>query len=207
MAGGEKMTARTKILAKLRTANTTERVEAGAYHPQMQSDLRMEFVAKAEAADGLVHEIASAEDLPVNLQTLFSLNGETTSLHIAPGSFLRELPWERAPNLTLHDATPASEAVALSAADYAIAETGTLAFLSGAAQPSSWHFLPGIECVLVRRALIVPALEDLFAKLAGEALPATLNLVTGPSRTADIEQSIERGAHGPRALHIFLTAT
>jgi L-lactate utilization protein LutC len=53
--------------------------------------------------------------------------------------------------------------------------------------------------------LILPTLEDVFAQMADATMPATLNLVTGPSRTADIEQTIERGAHGPRALHIFLT--
>jgi L-lactate dehydrogenase complex protein LldG len=207
MARGKKMTSREKILTKLRTANTVERAGVGVYRPQLRSDLKTDFVSKAEAADAMVHEIASAKDLPEKLQSLFSANGETTPLHIAHGSFLHELPWERAPNLTLHDTAPASEALALSTADFAIAETGTLAFVSGAARPSSWHFLPGIECVLVYHATIVPALEDLFAQMAGETLPATLNLVTGPSRTADIEQTIERGAHGPRALHIFLSAT
>lgn len=200
------MTARAQILAKLKAANAAPHIEAGAYHPQVPGDLNIEFIAKAKAADGMVHECASTDDIPGILQSLFAPNGETVPLHIAPGSFLRELPWGRAPNLTLQDAPPGGEAVALSAADFAIAETGTLAFLSGAARPSSWHFLPGVECVLVRRALIVPTLENLFAKLAGAALPSTLNLVTGPSRTADIEQTIERGAHGPRALHIFLTA-
>jgi L-lactate dehydrogenase complex protein LldG len=206
MACGEKMTARKNILAKLRAANTPKPAEARGYHPQVRGDLKTEFVSNAKAADAMVHEIANAEELPAKLQSLFSATDGTIPLHIAHGSYLRELPWERAPKLALHDTAPASEAVALSAADFAIAETGTVAFLSGAARPSSWHFLPGTECVLVYQALIVPALEDLFAKLADKALPSTLNFVTGPSRTADIEQTIERGAHGPRALHIFLSA-
>jgi len=48
----------------------------------------------------------------------------------------------------------------------------------------------------------VPRLEEVISRLG--AIPATVNLVTGPSRTADIEQTIERGAHGPRELHILL---
>ncbi len=206
MASGKKMTARAQILAKLKAANASELAKSSAYRRKVQSDPNIEFVARAEAADGVVYELAAVDDLPAKMQSLYSRNGETVPLHIAPGSSLRELPWGSAPKLILHDTAPGSEAVALSAADFAIAETGTLVFLSGTARPSSWHFLPGVECVLVRRTIIVPALEDLFAKLAGETLPATLNLVTGPSRTADIEQTIERGAHGPRALHIFLTA-
>ena len=207
MARGEKMNARAQILAKLKAASSSAHVENKGYCPHVPSDLIAEFLSKAVAADANVHEIASAEDIPVRLESLFSERSNETPLHIAPGSPLCDLPWARAPYLRLCDTPPTGEAVALSAADFAIAETGTLVFLSGAARPSSWHFLPGIECVLVRRALIVPTLEDLFAKLADQDMPATLNLVTGPSRTADIEQTIERGAHGPRSLHIFLTGS
>ncbi len=86
-----------------------------------------------------------------------------------------------------------------------IAETGTLVFLSGPRSPSSWHFRPGCEFALVMRDTIVPRFEDIAAILtAGPRMPATLNLVTGPSRTADIEQTIELGAHGPRDVHILI---
>jgi L-lactate utilization protein LutC len=120
---------------------------------------------------------------------------------------LRDLAWQEAARLVLDDGRPSAGSVALSSADFAIAETGTLAFLSGPARPSAWHFLPGIEFVLVERENIVPTLEVLFARLTKDEWPATLNLVTGPSRTADIEQTIERGAHGPRELHILLAGS
>jgi len=200
------MTARAEILAKLKAANVAKPAGAGVYRPQLGGDLKAEFMLKAKAADAIVHEVANAQDLPASLQSVFALNGSEKSVHIAPHSSLHDLPWERAPKVILSEATPASTDMALSAADFAIAESGTLAFLSGAGRPSSWHFLPEIECVLVGRATIVPTLEDLFAKLADRTRPSTLNLVTGPSRTADIEQTIERGAHGPRELHIFLSA-
>ena len=59
--------------------------------------------------------------------------------------------------------------------------------------------------VLVRRHLIVPRFENVIETLGRQgAIPATVNLVTGPSRTADIEQTIERGAHGPRELCILI---
>lgn len=200
------MTARAEILAKLNAASVPEPAGGRVYRPQMESDLKTEFAAKAQAADAIVHEIASAQDLPASLQSLFAANGSAKSLHIAPHSPLRDLPWERAPKIILSEAIPASTDIALSAADFAIAESGTLTFLSGAGRPSTWHFLPEIECALVARTMIVPTLEDVFAKLAHRSLPSTINLVTGPSRTADIEQTIERGAHGPRELHIFLCA-
>jgi L-lactate utilization protein LutC len=59
--------------------------------------------------------------------------------------------------------------------------------------------------VVLKRALIVPRLEDVIEAFARNGtMPATVNLVTGPSRTADIEQTIERGAHGPRELCILI---
>ena len=199
------MTAQTQILAKLKAASAQGRQSTKPYRPEFSGGLWEGFAAHAKASDAKIHEIASALDIPEKLQSLFAGNGGITPLHIAQGSHLRDLPWSRAPHLAMHDTPPGGEAIALSAADFAIAETGTLVFCSGAARPSSWHFLPGIECVLLRRPLILPTLEDVFAQMADAAMPATLNLVTGPSRTADIEQTIERGAHGPRALHIFLT--
>jgi L-lactate dehydrogenase complex protein LldG len=100
---------------------------------------------------------------------------------------------------------PNGDECAAAAADYAIAETGTLVFLSGPRSPSSWHFRPGCEFALVMRNAIVPRFEDIITALATEPrIPATLNLVTGPSRTADIEQTIELGAHGPRDVHILI---
>ena len=199
------MTARTQILAKLKASNARGGQSTQPYCPEFLGSLWEEFVTHAKASDSVIHEIASALDIPTKLQSLFSSNGGITPLHIAQGSHLRDLPWRLAPQLAMHDTPPGGEAIVLSAADFAIAETGTLVFCSGTTQPSSWHFLPGIECVLLRRPLILQTLEDVFAQMADAAMPATLNLVTGPSRTADIEQTIERGAHGPHALHIFLT--
>ena len=199
------MTAREEILAKLKRANAAKPAGSGAYRPLLGNEPGAEFAIKAKAADAVIHEIESALGLPASLQSLFA-KGNAVSLHIAPHSSLRNLPWERASKIMLSEAAPASTDLALSAADFAIAESGTLAFFSGAGRPSAWHFLPEIECVLVDRAAIVPTLEDVFVNLADRTLPSTLNLVTGPSRTADIEQTIERGAHGPRELHIFLSA-
>ncbi len=68
------------------------------------------------------------------------------------------------------------------------------------ASPASWHFRPGFEIAILRAADIVAHLEDV--KLG--TLPATVNLITGPSRTGDIEQTLELGAHGPKALAVLI---
>ena len=125
-------------------------------------------------------------------------------LHLPAQSPLRALPWDRAPNLAVSDEAPGPDDAAFAAADYAIAETGTLVFFAAGERPASWHFLPGREFVLLSRVQILPTFEDILALAFAQGMPSTLNLVTGPSRTGDIEQTMEMGAHGPRHLHILL---
>ncbi len=88
-----------------------------------------------------------------------------------------------------------------------IAETGTLALLSGPANPTTLNFLPDNHIVLISAADVVGDLESLWAKLRTarpEGMSRVVNLVTGPSRSADIEQTLLLGAHGPRSLHVIL---
>ena len=174
--------------------------------PSWTADPASHFIAKAKASVAHVHEIESVDEAPASIQTVMTEMRLDPLLHVPENSPLNTLPWERAPGLKLSTAPPDGNACALAAADYAIAETGTLVFLSGPHSPSSWHFRPGCEFALVKRAAILPRLEDVVALLASESvMPATLNLVTGPSRTADIEQTIELGAHGPRDVHILIS--
>jgi L-lactate dehydrogenase complex protein LldG len=92
----------------------------------------------------------------------------------------------------------------------AIAETGTLMLLSGADTPTTLNFLPDTHIVVVRAGQVVAGYEDAWdmvrEKAGGDpaAWPRTINLITGPSRTGDIEQRIQLGAHGPRRLHVVL---
>ena len=87
-----------------------------------------------------------------------------------------------------------------------IAETGTLMLRSGADAPTTLNFLPDTNIVLIEAGRIVGAYEEAWAMLraAGGAMPRTVNFITGPSRSADIEQTLQLGAHGPRRLHILL---
>lgn len=88
----------------------------------------------------------------------------------------------------------------------AIAETGTLLLLSGAATPRSTALLPETHIAVVRRSRMVATLEEAFALLRRELgeLPRATWFVSGPSRTADIEQTMVIGAHGPYRVHVIL---
>ena len=92
----------------------------------------------------------------------------------------------------------------------AIAETGTLMLPSDPARPTTLNLLPDTEIAILRTSRVVGAYEEAWDLLRAEAsegerfMPRNVMLVTGPSRSADIEQALELGAHGPRRLHVVL---
>ena len=90
----------------------------------------------------------------------------------------------------------------------AIAETGTLALVSGSDNPTTINFLPEHHIVVVKAGDVKGDLEAVWTMLRKKTgkgeMPRTVNLITGPSRSGDIEQTIILGAHGPRALHIII---
>ncbi|MEM7522336.1 MAG: LUD domain-containing protein, partial [Pseudomonadota bacterium] len=97
------------------------------------------------------------------------------------------------------------EPATLSVAPYGLAETGTLGLCSGPDNPVTLTFLGETHFVAVRAGDVHPGFEELFAAhRASGRDPRTLNFVTGPSRSADIGQKLQLGAHGPVALHIFV---
>jgi len=88
----------------------------------------------------------------------------------------------------------------------AVAETGTLLLLSGAPTPASTSLVPETHIAIVPTSRIVKSMEDAWALLRAERgrLPRSTNFVSGPSRTADIEQTLVLGAHGPYRVHMIL---
>ncbi len=98
--------------------------------------------------------------------------------------------------------------VGISGAFVAVAETGTLMMLSGPDTPASMHLLPETHVAIVSADRVVAHYEEGFALIRAERgqLPRATNLVSGPSRTGDIEQTIVLGAHGPYRVHIVIVA-
>jgi L-lactate dehydrogenase complex protein LldG len=98
--------------------------------------------------------------------------------------------------------------VSLCLAEAGIAETGTLMLASGPMGPSTLNFLPEAEIILLPTACIVGGMEEAWRllrdRLPQGQLPRTVNFITGPSRSADIGQKLQLGAHGPRRLHILV---
>jgi L-lactate dehydrogenase complex protein LldG len=91
----------------------------------------------------------------------------------------------------------------------AIAETGTLVVVSGADTPTATTLLPDTHVAIVSANRIVDTMEDAFALIRSErgSVPRAINMISGPSRTGDIEQTIVLGAHGPFRVHILVVGT
>ena len=92
--------------------------------------------------------------------------------------------------------------------DATVLAYGTMVFVSGPEHPTTLNLLPDNHVVVVRKSQVVGTYEQMMERLRaryGEAaMPRTVNTVTGPSRTGDIEQTMQLGAHGPRRMHIVL---
>jgi L-lactate dehydrogenase complex protein LldG len=111
---------------------------------------------------------------------------------------------ERA-GFTVHDgATPEPPDAGVTRALYGLADTGSVVLAASPEEPRANSLLPAVHVSLLARDRILPGLAELFAAVGG-ALPSALAIVTGPSRSADIEQTLAIGVHGPGEVHVVLT--
>jgi L-lactate dehydrogenase complex protein LldG len=98
---------------------------------------------------------------------------------------------------------PEIEGAERSTASYALADTGSVVLTAGPDEPRARHLLPEVHVSVLSERRILPGLAELFAAV-GSDLPSALAIVTGPSRSADIEQRLVVGVHGPREVHVVL---
>ncbi|MGH7033451.1 MAG: LutC/YkgG family protein [Stellaceae bacterium] len=176
---------------------------AAALDPAEQAAL---FVAMAEEVDATVARVASPSDVPAAVADYLLGQNLPARLVMAPDPQLDDIPWDERPLLELRKgmAEP-SDAAGLTGCFAAIAETGTLMLVSGPESPTRNNFLPDTHIAVLRASQVAAAYEDGWERLRQRgAMPRTVNFVTGPSRTGDIEQRLVLGAHGPRRLHIVL---
>jgi L-lactate dehydrogenase complex protein LldG len=93
--------------------------------------------------------------------------------------------------------------VGVSHAVYGLADTGSVVLAAGPDEPRARSLLPPVHVTILTASRILPGLPELFEELGSE-LPSALAIVTGPSRSADIEQKLVIGVHGPGEVHIVL---
>lgn len=167
------------------------------------------FQTMAEKVSATVERVASADDVPAALATYLRSKNLPAEARRGRDPRLEAMPWDSQKNLDMRvGPSDGRDVVGLSHAQTAIAEAGTLVLTSGPSNPTTLNFLPDHHVVVVEAASIVGDIETALATIRathgkGE-MPRTVNFVTGPSRSGDIEQTILLGAHGPRALHIVI---
>lgn len=159
------------------------------------------FVRMAREAAATVDRVGAIAEVAPTVASFLTEHALGTRVRLAPA--LAGLAW---PGLeTSAGAAGADDAVSIVAAFAGVAETGTLVLLSGPDSPTTLNFLPDTHIVLLSVANVVGLYEDAWDRLRRRgSMPRNVNMVTGPSRTGDIEQTIQLGAHGPRRLHVIL---
>lgn len=167
------------------------------------------FRKMAEKYSATTARVASLAELPSALCDFLRAKNLPLSVRMGSDALLRTVSWGSEPTLEIRDgASDGFDLVGISHAFGAIAETGTLALASGPDNPATVNFLPEQHIVVVRAEDVAGDMETVIGRLrqvTGRGLmPRTLYFVTGPSRSADIEQTLLLGAHGPKGLHIVL---
>jgi L-lactate dehydrogenase complex protein LldG len=176
---------------------------------QLDPEARVALFCKmAEKVSASVRRIAGPDGVPAAVAE--HLRRHNLPQHVRTGAdpLIEAMPWDRQPQLERSiGPSDGRDAVSLSHAYAGVAESGTLVLLSGPDNPSTLNFLPDTHIVVVEARDIVGDYETVWPRLRGvygATLPRTVNFITGPSRSADIEQTLILGAHGPRALHILV---
>lgn len=201
------MKARDTILSAIRDRRVSSAPRPSPYRAAMLADdATTNFSAQATRAAAEVHRLKSLRDVPAAVADILRARNMKAAVHLPSNSPLAELLiWEAAPGLMRVHSAPGQDDAAIALAPFAIAETGTVVYPAASDAPASWHFRPGLEIVILRASSILPDFEAVLARVKAQgAMPSTLNLVTGPSRTGDIEQTLELGAHGPKALVVLV---
>ena len=166
------------------------------------------FCQWAEANNATVARVAAA-DVAGEVAAYLARNNLPAEAVMAPSPELATFDWSSQKMLALRQGRgEGSDHVSITGAFAGIAETGTVVTASGPDHPVTLNLLPDTHIVVLRESDVVGGYEDVWvllrARYGKDCMPRTVNTITGPSRTGDIEQAIELGAHGPRRMHIVV---
>lgn len=193
-----------EIKARLRTHGKNTVPERGQGDGEAQMAL---FIAEAEQVEATTERLEHVEEVGAAVMRYLAKHNLPGSVKIAPHPLLKNVNWSRHPTLSVAQGRAEdSDQASLSVAVAGVAETGTLVLHSGPESPTTLNFLPDNHIVLLPQSQLVGAYEEAWEMLrkSDDIMPRTVNWVTGPSRSADIEQTLLLGAHGPRRLHILI---
>lgn len=166
------------------------------------------FAREVEVSLATIARVESAEGVPAAIAEFLREHNLPAAIRMGEDERLAVMPWDETALAIEIGPSAGGDLVGVSHAFGGVAETGTLALVSGPQNPSTLNFLPDTHVVVVRASDVARDYESLWARLRetyGRGLmPRTVNWVTGPSRSGDIEQRLFLGAHGPRRLHVVM---
>ena len=173
------------------------------------ADLVETFVTEAELVNTTTARLAGVAEVPAAVVTYLRAANMAQAVRVTTDPLMQTVPWANEPLLRVtYGAAANDDGTSVTTALAGVAETGTLILASSGETPTSLNFLPEVHIVLLPTDRIVGAYEDAWQRLRGQfgsgVMPRVVNWITGPSRTADIEQTLLLGAHGPKRLHILL---
>lgn len=175
---------------------------APSTQPAVSPNLTDALITQMESVQMSVVRLQSTDDVVAAVQWYLNEQGVDGDITVSPS--LRHLDWQ---DQVRFGVATGSEQSSVTSAFAAVAETGSIALVSGPGTPATLNFLPENHLVVLHESQIVEHLEDVWSQIRKNPdLPRAVNLVTGPSRTGDIEQTIELGAHGPRRMHVMIIA-
>ncbi len=168
-----------------------------------------QFIEKAKLAGAQVEQTAGPKEAVLSVEKFLKKNN-IRNVIISPDLKSRDpfrkdffdLETELSPESLWLEAS-------LVAADYGIAETGSVVHFDRNDEEKNVWTLPDVCLCLLERSRVVPCLETITAEIAGHLSQTGIaspqvSLITGPSRTSDIESQLTIGVHGPSQLIIFL---
>lgn len=172
--------------------------------PEMEQDIAVRFKDRAGKLSSDVVEVTRLDEVPVAAATY--LRERHLPMQAVCWPQFDSLGWDAAGLTVEARKADGHDMVGITGVFCAIAETGTLMLLSGPDTSASMSLLPETHVAILSVDRIVPSMEDAWALLRKEKgqLPRAVNFVSGPSRTADIEQTVTLGAHGPYRVLIVL---
>ena len=173
--------------------------------PHWQEDLVSRFITKAEQAAASIEHINQEGDIVQAVESYMNEQSLENRFVRSSTPILNNINWPDALQVETRAANSQDMLVVVEAYA-AIAETGSIVMCSSENTPVTLNFLPDHYICVIRKNSIVNAMEDVWDLLRQDysQLPRAINIITGPSRTADVEQIIQMGAHGPRRVHLLL---
>jgi len=166
------------------------------------------FRRMAEASLATVTEVSSPAEVPQSIALFLRDHNLPATLRMGDDRRLKAMPWGETALEIAHGPSEGGDLNAVSHAFGGVAETGTLAMISGPENPSTLNFLPDNHIIVVSARDIASDYESIWNRVrftfGKGGMPRTVNWITGASRSGDIEQTLLLGAHGPRRLHVVV---